>query len=61
LAQSKEELAKIRMILNESFPNENRIVPDPYYNDNGFEEVYQMLDKACEQLIINLTNEHEAN
>jgi|LakMenE18May11ns_1017448.scaffolds.fasta_scaffold9393057_2 protein-tyrosine phosphatase len=61
LAQSKEELAKIRMILNESYPNENKIVPDPYYNDSGFEEVYQMLDKACEQIIINLTKEHEAN
>jgi protein-tyrosine-phosphatase len=22
-------------------------VPDPYYDDNGFEEVFQMLEKSC--------------
>jgi len=37
------------MILNESNPNENLSVPDPYYGGkDGFENVFQMLDEACE-------------
>lgn len=40
---------KVKMILNELFPNENVEVPDPYYgNINDFEKVYDMLDQACE-------------
>ncbi len=56
LAQNQEELKKIKLILNESHPNENLIVPDPYYNDNGFEEVYQLLDEACTTIIQNYTS-----
>ena len=51
MSQSVEEREKIRMILNESYPGENRNVPDPYHDDNGFEEVFAMLDKACEEII----------
>ncbi len=47
---SKEQAYKVKMILNYSYPNENRRVPDPYYND-GFEQVYQLLDAACDQII----------
>jgi protein-tyrosine phosphatase len=40
---------KVKMILNELFPNENVEVPDPYYgNINDFENVYEMLDQACD-------------
>lgn len=49
LARSEEDKAKVKLILNELFPNENVEVPDPYYGgDHGFENVYQMLDEACE-------------
>ena len=49
LAQNKEEEQKVHLILDEIFPNENVDVPDPYYGgDQGFENVYQMLDQACE-------------
>jgi protein-tyrosine phosphatase len=37
--------------MNEAYPGQNKQVPDPYYNDNGFEEVFQMLDKACGKII----------
>ncbi|MDP5028827.1 MAG: low molecular weight phosphotyrosine protein phosphatase, partial [Flavobacterium sp.] len=38
-------------ILNEIFPNENVDVPDPYYGgQDGFENVYNMLDQACEEI-----------
>lgn len=51
MAQTEEERQKIKMILNEIEPNQNRSVPDPYYDDNGFEEVFQMLNKACDIII----------
>jgi len=47
---NKEQRDKVKMILNFAYPGENRAVPDPYYND-GFEQVYQLLDIACDQLI----------
>jgi len=51
-ARGKEDESKVKMILNESQPNENKSVPDPYYGGNdGFENVYQMLDEACEVMI----------
>ena len=48
LARNKEDESKVKMILNESQPNRNLSVPDPYYGGNqGFEIVYKMLDDAC--------------
>jgi protein-tyrosine phosphatase len=45
------ERAKIKLILNEIYPNEERSVPDPYWDDNGFEKVFKMLDAACSKII----------
>ena len=51
LANSNEDIEKVRLILNEINPEENRPVPDPYYGiDDGFEKVYQLLDEACEMI-----------
>lgn len=46
-----EEIEKIKLILNESHPEKNKSVPDPYWDDNGFEKVYKMLDEACDKII----------
>lgn len=47
LSRNDEDVQKVKMILNEVEPN-NINVPDPYYGGNeGFENVYQMLDEAC--------------
>ncbi|QTE22704.1 low molecular weight protein-tyrosine-phosphatase [Polaribacter cellanae] len=55
LARNVEDEQKVKMILNESQPNENNSVPDPYYGGNqGFENVYKMLDEACEVIADNL-------
>ena len=52
LAYSETERNKIRMILNEINPNSYQSVPDPYYGgENGFQDVYNMLDKACNKII----------
>lgn len=48
LARDDNDRAKVKMILNEVFPNENVDVPDPYYGgDYGFENVFKLLDEAC--------------
>jgi protein-tyrosine phosphatase len=55
LASNETERNKIRMILNEINPNTHQSVPDPYYGgENGFQEVYNMLDKACKKIIQNI-------
>ncbi len=51
LATSGLEKEKVQLILEETFPEEKRDVPDPYHGgDEGFEKVYQMLDAACEKI-----------
>ncbi len=48
LARNKSDIQKVKLILNE-ISNENLNVPDPYYGGtNGFENVFQMLDKVCD-------------
>ncbi|WP_160127457.1 low molecular weight protein-tyrosine-phosphatase [Kordia antarctica] len=48
LAETSEDRAKVHLMLNQISPNSNSEVPDPYYGgDQGFENVYQMLDEAC--------------
>jgi protein-tyrosine phosphatase len=49
MAQMNEDQQKVQLILNEIFPGENVDVPDPYWDEEqGFEKVFQMLDKACD-------------
>lgn len=51
LAPNEKVKSKVKLILNELFPNENVDVPDPYYGgEDGFENVYEMLDQACEEI-----------
>ena len=50
-AQTEEHHAKVELILNQIHPGQDRSVPDPYHDDDGFEEVFQMLDAACETFI----------
>ena len=55
LASTETERNKIRMILNEINPKAYQSVPDPYYGgENGFQDIYNMLDKACEKIIQNI-------
>lgn len=47
-ARNVDDIAKVKLILNESHPYKNLEVPDPYYGgDSGFDDVYNMLDEAC--------------
>jgi len=52
LSNNEEEREKVKIILNEISPNLCESVPDPYYGGkNGFQEVYDMLDKACDKIV----------
>ncbi len=46
LAQNKEEKAKVKLILDEVDTGLNE-VPDPYHDDDGFENVFHLIDEAC--------------
>lgn len=49
IAPNEKAKQKVKVILNELYPNQNLEVPDPYYGDiHGFEEVYKMLDEVCD-------------
>ena len=51
LAKNKTDLQKVKMILDEVNLSQNLSVPDPYYGgDDGFQNVYQLLDEACEKI-----------
>ncbi|MCH3885656.1 low molecular weight protein-tyrosine-phosphatase [Tenacibaculum aquimarinum] len=48
VSRNENDMQKVKMILNEVYPNSNKSVPDPYFGgDLGFENVYEMLDEAC--------------
>jgi protein-tyrosine phosphatase len=51
LARNDEDINKVQLIMNVLEPGQNIEVPDPYWNNDGFEQVYTMLDKACDSLI----------
>ena len=59
LARNDGDKAKVKLILNELFPNENVDVPDPYFGiENGFDHVYKMLDETCNVLAEKLIAKH---
>ena len=46
LASNEAQIAKVRLLLNE-VDSGIKEVPDPYYDDNGFENVFHLIDEAC--------------
>ncbi|MBT8319665.1 MAG: low molecular weight phosphotyrosine protein phosphatase, partial [Gramella sp.] len=57
MAQTDEHRQKVHLILEEIFPSENVDVPDPYHGgEQGFENVYQMLNEACDEIATKLNN-----
>ncbi|MDT8414710.1 MAG: low molecular weight protein-tyrosine-phosphatase [Flavobacteriaceae bacterium] len=57
LADKKEHASKVSLLLEALFPDENMEVPDPYYGtERDFEQVFELLDKATDALVLKLTN-----
>ncbi|WP_447634911.1 low molecular weight protein-tyrosine-phosphatase [Flavobacterium microcysteis] len=60
LAPNAEAKSKVSLILNELFPDENVDVPDPYFGlEDGFSNVYGMLDEVCEIIAEKLIAKHQ--
>lgn len=52
LARNEHDKLKVQLILNELYPGEDREVPDPYYGgEQGFIDVFNMLNDATEQIL----------
>lgn len=52
LARNEKDKQKVRLILNEITPHSDAEVPDPYYGgDQGFVDVFNMLDLATDKII----------
>ena len=53
LASTPVLQSKVKLILHESGVRDTENVPDPYWDDDGFENVYQLLQEACQNIIEN--------
>jgi len=52
LARNESDIQKVKLILNELEPGKNLNVPDPYYGgQQGFIDVFNLLDKATDKII----------
>lgn len=61
LARNIKDKNKVELILNTSNPNSNMSVPDPYFGgEEGFEIVYNLLEKACEKISEDIKKELNA-
>lgn len=55
LTKSENERKKVSLFLETLHPYKNLEVPDPYYgNEQTFEEVFQLVYKACDNLQVKL-------
>lgn len=55
LARNENDKKKVELILNRVYPNSNMAVPDPYFGgEQGFENVYILLDKACDVIALSI-------
>jgi len=55
LARNREDMAKVRLILEEDDTAKMIYVPDPYYGDkNDFEYVYNLLNQVCDKIAMKL-------
>ncbi len=51
MAKTDHDIKKVRLILDADKALFNKNVPDPYYGDiNDFEEVFELLDNACNSI-----------
>ncbi len=52
LARRKTDIAKVKLILNEVYPNQNYDILDPFHRGtHGYENGNKMLDEACEIIV----------
>ena len=58
LAKTEGHKQKVDLLLNTIHPNKNMPVPDPYYGtEKDFDKVFELVNKACEELTERLKKE----
>ena len=58
-APNENAKGKVNLMMDLAYPGEAIDVPDPYFGGpEGFDNVYDMLDEACEIVARKLINEH---
>jgi protein-tyrosine phosphatase len=56
VARNDKDREKVSFLLNMVNEGADEEVPDPYYGgSDGFEKVYQMMDRACDQILGNVS------
>lgn len=57
VARDDADRQKVDYLLNQLTPGNNDEVPDPYYGGpDGFERVYKMIDRACDNIILDISS-----
>jgi len=52
IAQHQFDANKADLLLNELYPGQHMDVPDPWYGpEQGYHDVFDLIDKACEAII----------
>ncbi|MEY4111198.1 MAG: hypothetical protein RLZZ46_1554 [Bacteroidota bacterium] len=60
MSEHDEERRKVQLLLEEVFPGSNAEVPDPWYGgEEGFQQVFEMLDEACRLLAEKIRLEYQ--
>jgi protein-tyrosine phosphatase len=54
LVTTQEQKAKVKLLLSETTIKKKE-VPDPYYDNHGFEHVFKLIDNACTVIADKLT------
>lgn len=57
ISRNDFDSSKVKLFLDESFPGEERDVPDPWYGpEAGYHEVFDIINKNCASIISKHTN-----
>lgn len=57
IARKRYDASKVDLLMNELYPGRNMDVPDPWYGpEPGYHNVYEMIDKACGNIISRYAN-----
>jgi protein-tyrosine phosphatase len=52
IAGKKFNAAKVDLLMNELYPDENLDVPDPWYGgEEGYHQAFKLIEQACEAII----------
>lgn len=54
-ARNKTDKMKVRLLMDEMYPEQKKIVPDPYFGGiEGFEETYALINETCKHIVSRL-------